>query len=279
MVDIESFKKYLLDEGKSKNTIDNYIRSVRIYVKWVNENLGSDFNKLYRSNILDYRSYLQNQLRLDGKTINNKLSSLAKLNKYLIAHKIQEDTVINKGDLIRIQNEVVSPCKITKDDVEKFRQKILENESKRDFAIITIMAYAGLRISECLQIKYNEINIDSKEIIVRSGKGNKQRVVYLNDKIVNAVKEYLKERKDGSEFLFVSQKRNKLDRTRINHICNKYSDIITPHMLRHFFCTNALEAGYSYHEIANQAGHSDIRTSMIYTNPNKEKMKEKANRL
>ena len=111
------------------------------------------------------------------------------------------------------------------------------------------------------------------------GKGDKERVVFLNDKIVNAVQEYLSERSSDSPYLFISRKGGRLDRSAINRVFNDCSDSITPHMLRHFFCTSAEEAGYSTSEIANQAGHSNIHTTLIYTNPTREKMKEKANRL
>lgn len=102
---------------------------------------------------------------------------------------------------------------------------------------------------------------------------------FINDKIINAVKEYMKERKSDSEYLFTSRQSDRVNRTRINQIFNKCSDEITPHTLRHFYCTNVLEAGYSVHEVANQAGHSNIHTTLIYTNPSWEKMKDKANLL
>ena len=141
------------------------------------------------------------------------------------------------------------------------------------------MAYGGLRVSEAVNIKIDDINLKSRELVVRNGKGEKSRAVFLNDKIVNAVKSYLKERDRESEFLFVSRQNNKVSRSRINQIFNKHSEVITPHSLRHFYCTNALEKGFSIHEVANQAGHSNIHTTMIYTNPSIEEMKEKANKL
>lgn len=133
-----------------------------------------------------------------------------------------------------------------------------------------------------MALKLNDVNLTSRELIVRSGKGGKQRVVYLNDKIVEAIKGYLEKRskQDDTGYLFLSNKGGKLDRTSINKVFNEYSDKITPHTtLRHFFCTNALESGYSVHEVANQAGHSNIHTTLLYTNPNIEKMKQKANLL
>ena len=58
-----------------------------------------------------------------------------------------------------------------------------------------------------------------------------------------------------------------------------FSDTITPHKLRHFYCSNALESGYQLHEVANQAGHQDIRTTMQYEHPSTKTMREKANNL
>lgn len=169
---------------------------------------------------------------------------------------------------------------IDKKDVEAFRQKVLENEGLRNYSIVTIISYAGLRISEVLNLKLDDIDLTSKELIVKEGKGDKERIVYINSKIVEAVKEYLKVRKeDSTNYLFISNKGGKIDRTVINKVFKKYSDKITPHTLRHFYCSNALESGFSVHEVANQAGHSNIHTTLLYTNPSKEKMKNKAELL
>jgi len=75
--------------------------------------------------------------------------------------------------------------------------------------------------------------------------------------------------------VFVSQKNRNLNRTVVNRIFQQYSDKITPHQLRHFFCTNAIEKGLGIHEVANQAGHSNINTTLLYTNPDKDKLKRK----
>lgn len=146
-----------------------------------------------------------------------------------------------------------------------------------------MLAYSGLRISEALDIKLSELNLKAKELIIKNGKGSKQRLVIINDKIINALKEYLKERENlinkNSDYLFISRESEKVSRTRINHIFNNYSDKITPHILRHFFCSNALENGWSVHEVAAQAGHTNIQTTLVYTNPSREEMKRKSNLL
>lgn len=276
---VDKFGDYLIQEGKSKNTIDSYSRHIQQYLKWFEDTYGMDFKQLYRENVLEFKSYLQAVKKQKANTVNSKLSALISFNEFLVDAEVQENIVITKKDMIRIQSQGTSPTDISKQDVEKFRQQILEQEGIRNYTIVTIMAYCGTRISETLDIRLSDINTQSKEIIIR-GKGNKQRTVYMNDKVVNAIKEYLKDRKDtDKDYLFISNKGNKLDRTVINKMFNKYSDIITPHQLRHFFCTNALENDFSIHEVAYLAGHSNIHTTLLYTNPSETEMKNKMNRL
>ncbi|WP_097028060.1 tyrosine-type recombinase/integrase [Clostridium peptidivorans] len=277
---LKEFENYLVQEGKSVNTIKSYLLHIGNYFIWYKGSFGEQPTKLFRQNVLEYKTYLQNVKKESGRTINSKLSALIKYNEYLQDKEIQDDIVLSKKDNIKIQTEFASPATVGKQEVETFRQSILKHEGNRNYAVVTIMAYAGLRISECLNLKLNDINLTSKEIVVKEGKGNKQRLVYINSKIVEAVKEYLKERKEVEcDYLFVSNKGNKIDRTVINKLFNKYSNKITPHTLRHFYCSNALESGYSVHEVANQAGHSNIHTTLLYTNPTKEKMKSKAELL
>ena len=186
--------------------------------------------------------------------------------------------MVFKKDYIKVQSEFANPCNIVKSDVESLRQKILLNNDLRLYCVVTIMAYCGLRIQETLDIKLKDFNLDSKELIIRKGKGNKQRVVIINNKIVGAIRSYLKVRDGEGEYLFISRARSKLDRTVVNKQLNKYGSI-TPHMLRHFYCTNAMENGFQIHEIANQAGHSNITTTLIYTNPSKSELRRKVELL
>lgn len=281
---LNNFKIYMISHSKSENTIKSYMLHVKEYMVWFEDTYGTVFKNLYRENILDYKSYLINIKRyrgknLSAKTINAKLSSLSLFNKFLVDEKMQVNIVMQDDDMLRVQTEYANPADINKSDVEGFRQKILESEDKRLFAIVTLLSYAGLRISEALDIKLEDLSLEAKELIIRKGKGKKQRIVYLNTKIVNSIKEYLKIRISESEYLFPSRQSDKVDRSVINKQFKKYSNKITPHQLRHFFCTNALENGFAVHEVANLAGHSNIQTTLLYTNPSREKMKSKLEML
>lgn len=281
---IEQFSVYLTQSGKSENTIQTYALNVKQYLRWFADTYGMECRRLHRENILDYKAYLLNVQKykgrhLNARTINGRLSALCSFNRFLIHKGIQSDVVVDKQDFAKVQIEYTNPCTIQKADVERFRQMILEAGDKRLYALVTILAYAGLRISEALDIKLSDLNLQMKELVVRKGKGGKQRLVYLNSKIVTAVREYLRTRKSDSEYLFASRESERVDRTVINKLFKRFSDTITPHMLRHFYCSHCLESGYSIHEIAAQAGHRDLKTTLIYTNPSREEMKRKAELL
>ena len=275
---LNEFLSYLQARGKSHGTITAYYQDVSLYLKWCQETFGEQPALLYRANVLEYISYMRNIRGYTPKTVNHHLSSLRSYNEWLIEIGRQTEAVVLKNDFMKIQLQYASPSTVSKKDVETFRQRLLESGSKRDYAIVTLFAYSGIRRSECAALKVEHVDLRAREIRV-IGKGDKQRLVYINDKIVYALREYLKERNSDSPFFFVSRQSEKLTASRINQIFNRYSDVITPKSLRHFFCSNALENGYSIHEVANQAGHSNVQTTLIYANPTAQAMKDKANKL
>ena len=149
---IEEFKRKMILDGKSERTVEVYSNSVKEFFKWFCDSYGNvEFKKLYRENILEYKSYLKNIKKsshsgnsLCPKSINSKLSALICFNELMEPGNI----VVSKRDLIKIQAEMVNPTSITKKEVEEFRQIVLQSEgcsARRNFAIITILAYAGLR--------------------------------------------------------------------------------------------------------------------------------------
>lgn len=279
---VNDFQEYLRAENKSINTIKGYLLNINGYSKWFRDSFGMELTRLHRQNVLDYKNYLLNIKKSNSKTINNKICSLKKFNEFLKEKGIQREIVITNQDMIRVQLAYASPTTVTEAEVRKFIQTVLETNNHRNHALVTLLAYTGLRISEALSIKMNEFNLISRECIIKSGKNNKQRTVILNTKVVTALSEYLKERKNmevKSDYLFISNRDGKLSRITVNQIFNAYSSKITPHTLRHFFCTNAIEKGMSIHEVAFLAGHSNIHTTLLYTNPDKQKIIDKMDLL
>lgn len=287
---LNEFMEKLKLEGKSEHTINSYLISMNEYLKWFADSYGNiEFKCLYRTNVLEYKNYLKNIKRigkdnhnLDGKSINVKLSALSKYNALMQPDNI----VISKADFIKIQENAINPTEITKEDIEAFRQRVLQGggtHALRNYTMITLMMYTGLRISEVLRLKKSDVNTITAEIRVSDGKGEKQRIVIMNSKVIDAINEYKRHyNKEETQLLFYNSKGNQLDRTAINKVFWEYSDKdkpIHPHLLRHFYCSAALEAGYTIAEVAMLAGHSNIHTTLRYTNPTMQKIKERAELL
>jgi len=281
---LEEFMSYMDDQSMSIETIKSYFGNVSRYFKWCKESFGLPPENLYRTNVKDFKSYLQNIKHFSPSTTNYYLSALSKFNEFLIEGGYQSDHVINKNDYITIQTPVTNPWDGEEKEVKAFLQKVLSSKSPfriRDYAIFTVIAYAGTRNSETVGLMERDVDLVGREILIRDGKGEKARVAFINDKIINAVEEYRKIRTETEcPYLFLNRYGEKLTRGRINQICNQYSDFITPHKLRHFWCSQSQEvAGYTIAETAAQAGHKDTRTTLRYTHPSKAKLKEKANLL
>ena len=291
----QEYIKFLKNQNKTAGTITTYILNLECYQKWLEESTGKQLQKLYRENIQDYISYLRTVkktkkgLPLKAETINAHISALIKYNEFLIYDGIQKDVVITKADIIKIQRAGINPCKVTQEEIREFRQDILESNCRslndferiRNFCIVTVLQFTGIRISECINIMLTDVAIETGELIIRNGKGEKQRTVYLNEKCISAIKNYLKVRPAG-KYLFVTRESKKHDkpmnRTTVNKIFKKYSDKISPHQQRHAWATHGLESGtYTINEIQMLAGHVSVGTTQLYLNPDIRKMKEKAN--
>lgn len=283
---IDLFAKYLQEEGKSENTIKGYVQSVTGFLKWFDESKGIEFKKLHRENVREYISFLKTVKGSKPKTINTKVNALVKFNEFLMETQVQDDMVLSKKDYVKVQQQFASLAKVEFKDVEKFRQMILDSGNKRNYAIVSLLAYAGLRISEALNLKMKDFNVISREILVQDGKGSKTRTVFMNDKVKTALQSWLKEREKqniDNDYIFVSNRNKRLDRTTVNKLFKEYGEKlgkeISPHDLRHFFCSHAISKGMSVHEVANQAGHSNIHTTLLYTNPSKDELINKMNQL
>ncbi|GAB3051782.1 tyrosine-type recombinase/integrase [Virgibacillus ainsalahensis] len=284
---IESFYIYLQNNGLKENSIKGYVQSARGFLQWFDESKDVSFQKLHRENILEYISFLKTVKKLNPKTINTKISGLMKFNQFLVEELcVQPNVVIEKKDFEKVQQQYASLSTVVYEDVEKFRQVILDDDHMRYYALATIFAYAGLRLSEALDLHVHDVHLVTREITVRNGKGDKTRIVYMSAKVRIALQSWLKERKEkgiDSDYLFPSNRNRRLDRTVVNTAFQKYSKEvgkkITPHVLRHFFCSNAINKGMSIHEVANQAGHSNIHTTLLYTNPTKTEMLDKMDQL
>lgn len=290
---IDGFKDFMENELRlSENSINGYYSDVILYEKYYKDSYDEGLIELVYADIKMYKQYLLNN-SIASKTINRKLTSLRTYNDFLIQKKIQTEMVIKDRDFIKIQKSKLNNNIISIQDVNKIKHYAAKDlkDSKRDFCFISILCYGGLRASEITNLKIKDIKLDEKELYI-VGKGEKFRTVVINNIMYSAITDYLEERQQlntKNPYLFVSQKsintRKPVNRNFCNRMLDKYKNLcklddLHPHLLRHFYGTNALHnAGYTIEQVASQMGHSNINTTKGYLDTEKEDMMALANKL
>lgn len=290
---IDGFKDFMENELRlSENSINSYYSDVILYEKYYKDSYDEGLIELVYADIKMYKQYLLNN-SIAPKTINRKLTSLRTYNDFLIQKKIQTEMVIKDRDFIKIQKSKLNNNIISIQDVNKIKHYAAKDlkDSKRDFCFISILCYGGLRASEITNLKIKDIKLDEKELYI-VGKGEKFRTVVINNIMYSAITDYLEERQQlntKNPYLFVSQKsintRKPVNRNFCNRMLDKYKNLcklddLHPHLLRHFYGTNALHnAGYTIEQVASQMGHSNINTTKGYLDTEKEDMMALANKL
>lgn len=288
----EKFIEFMKDRGKLENTYSSYYSDIKLFKKYYQDSYGEELKNLIHADILMYVSFLR-QTSIAPATINRKLAALKEYNLFLIAEGIQDNIAILDKDYIKIQKTMVQKRIPSIQEINKLKHFTSRDDknAKRDYCFITIFVYGGLRESEVVSIRMIDIKLEDKFINI-IGKGNKFRQVIINNYMYDAIVEYLEERamiKTDNPYLFLGQKnkntKKPLNRNFCNRLLDKYKELckiakLHPHLLRAFFCTNALHnAGYSIEQVANQAGHSSLNTTKQYLVTEQEVLISLANKL
>lgn len=162
-----------------------------------------------------------------------------------------------------------------------------EFERSRNYALMAMLLYSGLRCSELTNLMLMDVNLEIGNMLIRSGKGNKDRNVPIHHKLKYALKRYLSERRrlaKRSEYLFTGVQSNKpMGYKDVLRVCQKISKAsgiyFTPHCLRHTFGSVAVEQGVGLAQLQAIMGHSNITSTMIYVKMSSKGLKESLDKL
>ena len=271
------YTQHLTTNGKSPNTIKSYTKSIELFFNYFNLSLGI----VLRDQVIKYKDYLLNTKNNDAKTVNRILSAIKSYNEFLVLDGLQENLVVLGNDYTKLQKQLISPTNTTTREAKKFMDKIEKNEPVRNFHIVSLFLNTGLRVSELTNIKLTDIMLNKMKLRV-IGKGNKQRIIPINDVAVEIINKAIENRKNykysvDSLYLFVSSKGDKLNTFSVERIFNKYSNSITCHTCRHVFATNFLESGGSLVALQQILGHSSLSTTQIYLHPSQDDVRKSMN--
>ncbi|NPA74964.1 MAG: tyrosine-type recombinase/integrase [Euryarchaeota archaeon] len=263
--EMEGFREYLEGEKKSENTIAEYVHFASQMLMFT----GKKPKTITSGDMRRYKIYLSTKKKYSKNTIYLALKAVTAYFKY---RKIPLP-----DDLKPPKRPKQMPKYLTEEEVRKLLDAAKENP--RDYAILSLLAYSGLRVSELCNLKFEDVELGERVVYVRSGKGDKDRIVVISDPAAEAIENYLLSRTDSLEYLFSSQKSEHITRVQVFRIVKKYAELagikknVTPHVLRHTLATTMLRRGVDIRFIQQFLGHSSVATTQIYTHVDDEALK------
>ena len=252
---LTAFREYLtIIKSLASNSIDSYITDLTEFEEFLSHKKIS----LLNSTSEDLIEYLQNIK--NPRTQNRHLSSINSFYKF--ASENFDDVIKPKASFAKLPKKL--PKYLSDEQILKNLELIDRSKETglRDYAIILFLYATGVRVSELIEIKKNDI--EKNWIRVLFAKGSKQRVVPIADIALKALSEYLDNRSKKSDFIFINYKGDPLSRVSIFKICKKYYDV-SPHVFRHSYATSLILGGADLMVVSELLGHSNLETTQIYT--------------
>jgi integrase/recombinase XerD len=282
---IQQFADYLLVErGLSGNTIESYKFDLQNFAEFTEslEEFSESLTDTKYQDIVKYLSYLSD-LELASSTVDRKMDSLRMFYKFLIAERYITENPTNMIEPIRSWNKLPTVLSIAEVQLLLDQPDTSTPLGSRDKALLEIMYASGLRVTEVSELRLNDINPEIGYIRC-FGKGNKERVVPVGSKALEAIKIYLESARPQlnpkDDWLFVNHRGGKLTRDGIRRIIQNIAKSagiekkISPHTLRHCFATHLLERGADLRSLQEMLGHASISATQRYTHINGERLKE-----
>lgn len=279
---INEFIDFIQHEKRgSAHTITAYKNDLITFEEYISKEFVIQLTEV---NYQMIRSWIVQLMENDisAKSVNRKISSLKSFYKFLVRKEVIKINPLNR---------VISP-KIPKRLPNFVEEKRMDNlfsqvqfkddfEGKQDKLMLEIFYSTGMRLSELINISKSNINNSSIKVL---GKGNKQRIIPLTERVVSLISELKQSMKllniePENDLLFVSTKGKKLNPKFVYNKVNYYLGQVTsmdkksPHVLRHTFATHLLNNGADINAIKELLGHSSLAATQVYTHNSIEKLK------
>ncbi len=289
-------------KGRGERTVEAYYLDLRMFLKYLkltkhNLPLNTDLSEISIKDVpidwlknfslndaYKYLYYISDERHNTATTRSRKASALKSFFKYLHvkANLIPNNPLINL-ELPSIKKSL--PKFLSLEESIDLLKNIESSDSLRDYCIITLFLNCGMRLSELVGLNINDINF--KEQTMRLlGKGNKERIIYLNNSCISALNSYLKERKISPaepNAVFLSKRGTRISKRRVQQIVEdslKSAGInregLSTHKLRHTAATLMYQNGVDTLVLKEVLGHKSISTTEIYTHISNENLKKAA---
>jgi integrase/recombinase XerD len=263
---LSKFRQELLVSGYSPRTMKMYL----FYTKDFLEKTGKPIESIAREDVVAYLAKQKEEAGLSNTSLSLIHSALRFFFHDFLHKKIIEDIKLPR-------KEKKLPTVLTKQEIKKL---IKAAKRGRNRLLIEFLYSSGVRVSEAVKMKVDDLDLNEGIARVKGGKGKKDRVIILSKKWISSIKKYLNRKKIKSEFVFSKKNGKPLSTDTVQRIIRKAAEKaginkhVTPHTLRHSFATHLLEKGENIRKIQELLGHSNLSTTQIYTKVSVEELKK-----
>lgn len=275
---VEDYLRYCqLERGLSLNTLTAYRQDLMEFLAYLKqENISS-----WPTEAIEIDAFLAQQKDKNkaNSSISRMISSLRKLYQWLARQNIQKLNPMIEIDSPKKEKRL--PIALSQKEVNLLLETpdVKQKLGLRDRALLETLYATGMRVSELINLKLEDVHFDLKLIKV-FGKGSKERLVPITDVALNWIQRYCQDFRNNlvlakgksTDYVFLNNRAAPLTRQAVWQIIKRYCKMagidkdVTPHTLRHTFATHLLENGADLRVVQEILGHSDISTTQIYTN-------------
>lgn len=284
-INLDAFKQFMVDAEKSNRTISGYLADITVFSRWFEQTNGEilSLDNLTPTDVREYKQHLLAVQKAKATTINRHLAALR---SYATWAKKSGDAAYNPNDGIKgISQQKHAPKWLDRKEqaavlreaerrIQAAKTEPAKRQGVRNHCILTVLLNTGLRVSELVALEIEDITISERkgELRVRVGKGTKERTIPLNDSCRKAIKAWYSVRPiDKTNRVFTTQRGSATTRA-IQTVLESIGEAthvenMTPHVARHTFAKNLINAGVSLEKVAMLLGHSSLDTTMVYITP------------
>lgn len=282
ILDDYQYELKMVKHKEEATTISSYIEDIYKYLEFTEKKHITSAIKIKYEDIIDYLKYLDDK-NYEVSSIARKIVSIKSFHKYLSETNNIEDVSV-KITSPKFYRKL--PNILTIEEVDKLLDiNLITPFDYRNKAMLELIYSSGLRVSELVDLKLSDIDLDNSYVRC-FGKGNKERIVPIGEVAIDYLKIYINEYRDSmkkgyyTENIFLNNHGKNMTRQGFFLIIKKIAKEknidknITPHMLRHSFATHLLNNGADLRTIQEMLGHASLSTTQIYTNISSDILKE-----
>lgn len=281
---VEIFLEYMSSIGRSEETISGYGKDLVYFTRFLENkyNCESYIDEVTVSDIEEYLHYLKEERGYAPASRLRNLHTLRSFFAYAYKKELVVRNIALSVEKIKVQQK--ERTYLTDGEVERLVHAI---DHALIRLVVIVLYMTGLRISECLNLTVDDVNLEEKVIHVVAGKGNKDRLIPISLRLLPLLLEYLQEKRPvtGSPLFFCTKKTGMLSPVYVNKVITEavrklgWKKKVTAHILRHSFASQLVKNDVNLVQIQKLLGHSSLNVTSIYTHTNLDQLSDAINTL